>query len=55
MKSIDMPFSAKMDESTGKPQMHISFPVLDGKKPIGSMVIGLDLSKLSPKVKSCGT
>ena len=36
----------EQDESTGKIQVQISFPILDGKKPIGSMVIGLDLSKL---------
>jgi hypothetical protein len=34
-----------MDESTGKVLVQISFPVLDAGKPIGSVVIGLDLSK----------
>jgi hypothetical protein len=34
------------DESTGKIQVQVSFPVFDGKTPIGSIVIGLDISKL---------
>jgi hypothetical protein len=49
----DVPMTGKtwigdpaMDESTGKYEVQISFPVLDGAKPIGSMVIGLDMSKL---------
>ena len=37
---------SEMDESTGKVLVQISFPVLDAKKPIGSVVLGLDLSKL---------
>lgn len=36
----------EIDESTGIQQIQISFPVLDGKKPIGSIVIGLNLSKI---------
>jgi hypothetical protein len=36
---------SEMDESTGKVLVQVSFPVLDGGKPIGSLVIGLDLSK----------
>lgn len=35
-----------LDESSGKYEVQISFPVLDGGKPIGSIVIGLDVSKL---------
>jgi hypothetical protein len=49
----DLPMSGKtwidspaMDESSGKVTVQISFPVLDGGKPIGSIVIGLDVSKL---------
>ena len=36
----------EQDQSTGKTQVQIAFPVLDGKTAIGSIVIGLDLSKL---------
>jgi len=35
-----------MDQSSGKVSVQISFPVLDGSKPIGSIVVGLELSKL---------
>lgn len=49
----DLPMSGKtwidvpaMDESSGKVTIQVSFPVLDGGKPIGSIVIGLDVSKL---------
>jgi len=48
----DLPMSGKtwidvpaLDESSGKVTVQISFPVLDGTKPIGSIVIGLDVSK----------
>ena len=34
------------DESTGLKQVQVSFPVLDGGKVIGSLVVGLQLSKL---------
>ena len=37
---------SEQDASTGKAQVQVSFPVLDGTKAIGSIVIGLDLSKL---------
>jgi hypothetical protein len=37
---------AELDESSGKVTVQVSFPVLDGGKPIGSIVIGLDVSKL---------
>lgn len=37
---------AEIDESTGQKQVQVSFPVLDGGKPIGSVVVGLALSKL---------
>ncbi|MDP3176817.1 MAG: hypothetical protein Q8M76_02860 [Spirochaetaceae bacterium] len=36
----------ELDESSGKVTVQISFPVLDGTKPIGSLVVGLDVSKL---------
>ena len=38
--------AVEVDESTGKQQIQISVPVLDGGTPIGSMVIGLGISKL---------
>lgn len=37
---------AELDESTGQKQVQIAFPVLDGGKPIGSIVVGLAISKL---------
>jgi hypothetical protein len=49
----DLPMAGKtwigdveVDESTGVQQVQVSFPVLDGKKQIGSIVVGLSLSKL---------
>jgi hypothetical protein len=36
----------EVDESTGQQQVQIGLPVLDGKKPIGSIVVGLSISKL---------
>ncbi len=36
----------ELDESTGKQSVQFSFPVMDGSKVIGSIVIGLDLSLL---------
>jgi hypothetical protein len=38
--------SAELDESTGQLEVQVAIPVLDGKKPIGSMVVGLSTSKL---------
>jgi hypothetical protein len=38
----------EVDESTGLQQVQIAVPVLDGDKPIGSLVVGLSISKLSP-------
>ena len=35
-----------LDESTGLQEIQIGLPVLDGGKPIGSIVIGLAVSKL---------
>ncbi len=49
----DIPMTGKtwigeveIDESTGVQQVQVSFPVLDGKKVIGSIVAGLSLAKL---------
>jgi hypothetical protein len=49
----DVPMTGKtwtgaqeQDESSGKITVQVSFPVLDGGKPIGSIVIGLDVGKL---------
>jgi hypothetical protein len=49
----DVPMSGKtwtgkpeLDESTGVQQIQIGLPVLDNGKPIGSIVVGLNLSKL---------
>ncbi|MEN9576674.1 MAG: hypothetical protein RL514_4529 [Verrucomicrobiota bacterium] len=37
---------AEVDESTGLQQVQVAVPVLDGGKPIGSLVVGLSLAKL---------
>lgn len=49
----DVPMSGKtwtgkpeLDESTGVQQVQIGLPVLDNGKPIGSIVVGLNLTKL---------
>jgi hypothetical protein len=49
----DVPMSGKtwigapeLDQSSGKVTVQVSFPVLDGRKPIGSVVVGLEISKL---------
>jgi hypothetical protein len=36
----------EVDESTGLQQVQIAVPVIDGGKPIGSLVVGLAISKL---------
>jgi len=36
----------EVDESTGLQQIQVAVPVLDGEKPIGSLVVGLSISKL---------
>jgi hypothetical protein len=38
--------AVEKDESTGLEQVQVSVPVLDGGTPIGSLVVGLSLSKL---------
>jgi hypothetical protein len=49
----DVPMTGKcwqgtpgLDESTGMQLVQVSVPVLDGDKPIGSLVVGLSVSKL---------
>jgi len=49
----DVPMTGKtwqgpveVDESTGLQQVQVAVPVLDGDKPVGSLVVGLSLSKL---------
>jgi hypothetical protein len=49
----DVPMSGKtwqgpveVDKSTGQEQIQLAIPVLDGGKPIGSLVVGLSVSKL---------
>lgn len=49
----DVPMSGKtwqgpveVDESTGLQQVQVAVPVIDGDKPIGSLVVGLSLAKL---------
>jgi hypothetical protein len=49
----DVPMSGKtwigepeLDQSSGKVTVQVSFPVLDGGKPIGSIVVGLEIAKL---------
>jgi hypothetical protein len=36
----------EVDESTGLQQVQVAVPVLDGGKPVGSLVVGLSLAKL---------
>ena len=36
----------EVDDSTGKEQVQIGLPVLDGDKPIGSIVVGFSVAKL---------
>jgi len=36
----------EVDESTGQQQVQVGLPVLDGGKPIGSIVAGLSMAKL---------
>lgn len=38
--------AVEVDESTGLQQVQVAVPVLDGGKPIGSLVVGLSISKL---------
>lgn len=50
----DVPMTGKswqgpveVDESSGQQQLQVAVPVLDGGKPIGSLVVGLSVTKLS--------
>jgi hypothetical protein len=36
----------EVDESSGQQQVQVGFPVLDGTKPIGSIVVGLAIARL---------
>jgi hypothetical protein len=36
----------EVDESTGLQQVQVAVPVLEGDKPIGSLVVGLSIAKL---------
>jgi hypothetical protein len=38
--------AVELDESSGTQQVQVAVPVLDGDKPIGSLVVGLSLGKL---------
>lgn len=38
--------SIEVDESTGLQQLQVGVPVLENDKPIGSLVVGLDVSRL---------
>jgi hypothetical protein len=49
----DLPMTGKtwqgpieVDESSGAQQVQVAVPILDGDKPIGSLVVGLSVSKL---------
>lgn len=39
--------TVEIDESTGLQQLQVSVPVLDGDKPVGSLVVGISLTKLA--------
>lgn len=47
MQGKDWTGSVEVDESTGAEQIQIGLPVLDGGKPIGSVVIGLAIAKMN--------
>jgi hypothetical protein len=38
----------EVDESSGQQQVQVAVPIIDGGKPIGSLVVGLSLSGLRP-------
>jgi len=38
----------EVDESSGQQQLQVAVPVLDAGKPIGSLVVGLSVTRLSP-------
>ena len=37
----------ELDQSSGQRQVQVAFPVLDGSKPIGSVVVGISIGKLN--------
>lgn len=37
----------EVDESTGLQQVQVAVPVVDGGKPVGSLIVGLSLTKLA--------
>ena len=37
----------EVDESSGVQQVQVAVPVLDGGKPIGTLVVGISISKLT--------
>ena len=50
----DVPMTGKhwqgpveVDESSGQQQLQVAVPVLDGGKPIGSLVVGLSITRLA--------
>jgi len=50
----DVPMAGKswqgpveVDESSGQQQVQVAVPVLDGGKPVGSLVVGLSVTRLS--------
>lgn len=50
MQGKDWTGEVELDESTGINQIQVAFPVLDeNRKPIGSIVFGLDVSKITAK------
>ncbi len=50
MQGKDWTGEVELDESTGITQIQVAFPVLDeNRKPIGSIVFGLDVSKITAK------
>lgn len=39
--------AVEVDESSGQQQIQVAVPILDGGKPIGSLVVGLSVTKLA--------
>ena len=46
MKGQTWQCEIEVDESTGAQQIQVGMPILDGDKPVGSLVMGLMLAKL---------
>lgn len=54
----DVPMTGKtwtgdieVDESTGAQQVQVAIPVLDGDKPVGSLVVGLGIAQMKETAK----